>query len=173
MLTRTVYGHCEKAGPTPPWRCSRRVCPAASVFTADSHRNRRVCHAALCCTPTIYATMTIMNTFSPERMNTHTYTIAVYYFLWSSKQKTYKMKVVWNSVVKLLAKGNFKRRLVCDEFYKMRSNRLQTKLKLTPNKTRNGLSEWIHLVKVHLFHVGHMFQRSMVVVLWRAYKGAV
>jgi hypothetical protein len=79
--------------------------------------------------------------------------------------KTYNTKVVWNSVVKLLAKGNFKRRLVCDEIDKIRSNRLQMKLKLTPNETRNGWSEWIPLVKVHRFHVGHMLQRSMVVVL--------
>jgi hypothetical protein len=79
--------------------------------------------------------------------------------------KTYNMKVVWNSVVKLLAKGNFKRLLVCDEFDKTWSNRFQTKLKLTPNETQNGWSEWIPLVEVHLFHVGHMFQRTMVVVL--------
>jgi hypothetical protein len=72
--------------------------------------------------------------------------------------KTYNTKVVWNSVVKLLAQGNFKRRLLCDEFDKIRSNRFQTKLKLTPNKTRNGWSKWIPLVEVHLFHVGHMFQ---------------
>jgi hypothetical protein len=49
--------------------------------------------------------------------------------------KTYNTEVVWNSVVKLLAKGNFKRRLVCDEFDKIRSNWFQTKLKLTPNET--------------------------------------
>jgi hypothetical protein len=79
--------------------------------------------------------------------------------------KTYNTKVVWKSVVKLLAKGNFNRRLVCDEFDKIRSNRFQTKLKLTQNKTRNGWSEWIPLVEVHLFHVGHMLQRSMVMVL--------
>jgi hypothetical protein len=53
-------------------------------------------------------------------------------------EKTYNMKVVWNSVVKLLAKGNFKRRLVCYEFDKIWSNRFQTKLKLTPNETQNG-----------------------------------
>jgi hypothetical protein len=87
--------------------------------------------------------------------------------------KTYNTKVVWNSMVKLLAKGNFNRRLMCDEFDKIWSNRFQTKLKLTPNKTRNGWSEWISLVEVHLFYVGHMFQWSMVVVLWRAYEGAV
>jgi hypothetical protein len=81
------------------------------------------------------------------------------------KTKTYNTKVVWNSVVRLLAKGNFKRRLVCDEFDKIRSNRFQTNLKLTPNKTRNGWSEWIPLIEVHLFHVGHMLQRSMVVAL--------
>jgi hypothetical protein len=79
--------------------------------------------------------------------------------------KTYNTKVVWNSVVKLLAKGNFKRRLVCDEFDKIWSNWFQTKLKLTPNETRNGWSKWISLVEVHLFYVGHMFQRSMVVVI--------
>jgi hypothetical protein len=79
--------------------------------------------------------------------------------------KTYNTKVVWNSVVKLLAKGNFKRRLMCDEFDKIRSNQFQMKLKLTPNETRNGWSEWIPLVEVHLFHIGHMLQRSMVVVL--------
>jgi hypothetical protein len=33
--------------------------------------------------------------------------------------KTYNMKVVWNSVVRLLAKGNFKRWTVCDEFDKI------------------------------------------------------
>jgi hypothetical protein len=74
------------------------------------------------------------------------------------KTKTYNTKVVWNSAVKLLAKVNFIRRLVCDEFDKIWSNRLQTKLKLTPNETRNGWSEWIPLVEVHLFYVGHMFQ---------------
>jgi hypothetical protein len=79
--------------------------------------------------------------------------------------KTYNMKVVWNSVVKLLAKGSFNRRLVCNKFHKIWSNRFQTKLKLIPNKTRNGWSEWILLIEVHLFHVGHMLQRSMVVVL--------
>jgi hypothetical protein len=78
MLTKTVYGHCEEAVPTPLWHHSRGVCPAASALTADSHRNRRVCRAAPCRTSTIYATATSMNTFSPERMNTHTYTIAVY-----------------------------------------------------------------------------------------------
>jgi hypothetical protein len=55
-----------------------------------------------------------------------------------TETKNYNKKVVWNSVVKLLAKGNFKRRLMCDEFDKIQSNRLQTKLKLTPNETRNG-----------------------------------
>jgi hypothetical protein len=79
--------------------------------------------------------------------------------------KTYNTKVVWNSVVKLLAKGNFKWRLMCDEFDKIRSNQFQTKLKLTPNETQNGWSEWIPLVEVHLFRIGHMLQRSMVVVL--------
>jgi hypothetical protein len=78
MLTRTVYGHCEEAGPTPPWRRSRRVCPALLMLTADSHRNRRVCRAAPHRTRTIYATATNMNTFSPKRMNTCTYIIAVY-----------------------------------------------------------------------------------------------
>jgi hypothetical protein len=68
-------------------------------------------------------------------------------------------------MVKLLAKENFKRRLMWDKFDKIWSNRFQTKLKLTPNETQNELSEWIHLVEVHLFHVGHMFQRSMVVVV--------
>jgi hypothetical protein len=78
MLTRTVYGHCEEARPAPPWRRSRRVCPAALALTADSHQKWRVCRASPRCTPTIYATVTSMNTFSPERMNTNTYTIAVY-----------------------------------------------------------------------------------------------
>jgi hypothetical protein len=36
--------------------------------------------------------------------------------------KTYNTKVVWNYVVKLLAKENFKWRLVCDEFDKIWSN---------------------------------------------------
>jgi hypothetical protein len=79
--------------------------------------------------------------------------------------KTYNTKVVWNSVVKLLAKGNFNRRLVWDEFDKIRLNRFQTKLKLTPTETRNRWSEWIPLVEVHLFQIGHMLQLSMVVVL--------
>jgi hypothetical protein len=87
------------------------------------------------------------------------------YFLWLSKQKTYNMKVVWNSMVKLLSKENSKRRLVCDEFDQIWSNWFQTKLKLTPNETRNGWLEWIHLIEVHLFHVEHIFQRSMVVIL--------
>jgi hypothetical protein len=78
MLTRTVYGHFVEAGPMPPWRCSRRVCPAASALTGDSHQNRWVCRAAPCRTPTIYATTTSMNTFRPKRMNRHIYTIAVY-----------------------------------------------------------------------------------------------
>jgi hypothetical protein len=59
------------------WR-RRRVCPAASTLTANSHQNRRVCRTAPRCTPTIYATTTSMNTFSLERMNTHTCIIAVY-----------------------------------------------------------------------------------------------
>jgi hypothetical protein len=33
-------------------------------------------------------------------------------------KKTYNTKVVWNSVVMLLAKGNFKWRTVCDDFDK-------------------------------------------------------
>jgi hypothetical protein len=139
MLIRIVYGHCEETGPTPPWRRSRRVCPAASALTADSHRNWRVCGATPRYTPTIYATTTSMNTFSLERMNTHS--IQERYiscFLWSSKQKTYNTKVVWNSVVKLLVKENFKQRLECDKFDKIWLNRFQTKLKLTPNETRNG-----------------------------------
>jgi hypothetical protein len=55
-----------------------------------------------------------MNTFSPKRINTHTYTIAVYkrdadhIFYDHRNKRTYNTKVVWNSVVKLLAKGNFK-----------------------------------------------------------------
>jgi hypothetical protein len=172
MLTRTSYGHCEEVGPAPPWRCSRRVCPATSALTTDSHRNRRFYHVAPCRTPTIYATATSINTFSLKRINTHIYIHHCsiqercrLYFLWSSKQKTYNTKVVWNSVVKLLGKENFKRRLVCDEFDKIWSNRFQTKLKLTPNETRNGWSVWIYLVEVHLFHVGHMFQWSIVVIL--------
>jgi hypothetical protein len=70
--------------------------------------------------------------------------------------RTYNTKVVWNIMVKLLAKENFNRRLMCDEFDKIWSNQFQTKLKLTANETRNGWSEWILLVEVHLFHVGHM-----------------
>jgi hypothetical protein len=67
--------------------------------------------------------------------------------------KTYNTKVMWNSVVKLLAKKKINRRLVCNEFDKIRSNWFQTKLKLTLNETQNGWSEWISLVEVHLFHV--------------------
>jgi hypothetical protein len=78
MLTRTVYVQYEEAGLTPSWRRSRRVCPTASALTAVSHRNRRVCRAAPRRTPTIYATTMSMNTYSPKRMDTHTYTIAVY-----------------------------------------------------------------------------------------------
>jgi hypothetical protein len=74
------------------------------------------------------------------------------------KTKTYNTKVVWNNVVKLLAKGNINRQPMYDEFDKIWSNWFQTKLKLTPNETQNGWSEWIPFVKVHLFHVGHMFQ---------------
>jgi GTP-binding protein EngB required for normal cell division len=92
------------------------------------------------------------------------YTIAVYkrdadhIFYDHRNKKTYNTEVVWNSVVKLLVKGNFKQRVVCGKFDKIRSNRFQTKLKLTLNETQNGWSERIHLVEVHLFHVGHMFQ---------------
>jgi hypothetical protein len=46
------------------------------------------------------------------------------------------MKVVRNSVVKLLVKGNFKRQTVCDEFDKIWANHFQTKLKVTPNETQ-------------------------------------
>jgi hypothetical protein len=66
-----------------------------------------------------------MNTFIPERMNTHMYTIAVYkrdadhVFYDHRNKKTYNTKVVWNSVVKLLAIENFKRRLMCDKFDKI------------------------------------------------------
>jgi hypothetical protein len=59
-------------------------------------------------------------------------------FSMTIEQKTYNTKVVWNSVARLLPKGNFKRRTVCDKFDKNWSNRFQTKLKVTPNKTRNG-----------------------------------
>jgi hypothetical protein len=52
--------------------------PAASALTVGSHENRRVCRAVPCRAPTIYATATSMNTFSPQRMYTRTYTIAVY-----------------------------------------------------------------------------------------------
>jgi hypothetical protein len=48
------------------------------------------------------------------------------------------MKVVWNSVVKLLAKGNFERWTMCDKFDKIWSNQFETKLKVTPNETQNG-----------------------------------
>jgi hypothetical protein len=105
MLTRTLFGHCEDAGLTSPWRRSRRVCPAASVLTADSQRNGWVCRAAPRRTPTIYTTATSMNTFSLEKMNTHTYTIAVYkrdtdYIFYNHQnKKTYSTKVVWNSEV--------------------------------------------------------------------------
>jgi hypothetical protein len=114
MLTRTVYGHYEDVGLTPPWRRSRRVSPAASALSADSHRNRWVCRAAPCRTPTIYATATSMKTFSPKRINTHTtplqYTREIQIiFSMIIETKTYNMKVVWDSVVKLLAKWNFKR----------------------------------------------------------------
>jgi hypothetical protein len=37
--------------------------------------------------------------------------------------KTYNTKIVWTSVVKLLAKENFNRRLMCDKFDKIRLNR--------------------------------------------------
>jgi hypothetical protein len=68
-----------------------------------------------------------MNTFSPKRMNTHTYTIAVYkrdadHIFYDRRKKIYNMKVLWNSVVKLLDKGNFRRWLVCDEFDEICSN---------------------------------------------------
>jgi hypothetical protein len=59
-------------------------------------------------------------------------------FIWSLKQKTYNMKVVWNCVMKLLTKEKFKRLLVCYKFDKIWSNRFQMKLKITSNKTRNG-----------------------------------
>jgi hypothetical protein len=50
------------------------------------------------------------------------------------KPKTYNTKVVWNSVVKLLDKENFKWRLMCDKFEKNQSNRFQTKLSLHQTK---------------------------------------
>jgi hypothetical protein len=52
------------------------------------------------------------------------------------KIKTYNTKIVWNSVVKLLAKENFKRWLVCDEFDTIRSNRFQTKAYTKRNSKR-------------------------------------
>jgi hypothetical protein len=85
-------------------------------------------------------------TFSSQRMTTHRYTLLVYIremqtnFLWLLKQKTYNTKVVWNGVVKLLAKANFKRWNVCDEFDKIWLKYFQTwtrNWRFTPNKTQN------------------------------------
>jgi hypothetical protein len=114
MLTRTVYVHCEEAGPTPLWRRSRWVCPAVSTLTAVSHQNRRVYRAAPCRTPTIYAT-TKRRAWTPtvQRGWTHIGTPLHYIremqtiFSMIIETKTYNTKVVWNSVVKLLAKENF------------------------------------------------------------------
>jgi hypothetical protein len=36
-----------------------------------------------------------------------------------TETKNYNTRVVWNGAMKLLAKGNFKRRTVCDEFDKI------------------------------------------------------
>jgi hypothetical protein len=55
----------------------------------------------------------------------------------TERKKTYNAKVVWSSVVRLHAKGNFKWRTACDEF-KIWLNHFQTQLKVTPNKTRDG-----------------------------------
>jgi hypothetical protein len=72
----------------------------------------------------------------------HTYTIAVYkkdadHIFYDHRNKKLTT-FVWNSAVKLLVIGNFKRPIVCDEFDKIWSNRFQTKLKVSPNETRNG-----------------------------------
>jgi hypothetical protein len=72
-------------------------------------------------------------------------------------------------MAKLLAKGNFKRLTVCDEFNKIQSNRSQIKLKVTPNETWNWYSKLIHLVEVHLFYVEHMFKQIMVVFFLNQY----
>jgi hypothetical protein len=173
MLTRTVYVHCETVK-RPGRRCRHTVADESVLphrrsppIATETDESVAPHHAALrrsmlqrqAWTPSVQRRWTHIPT--PLQYTREMQTI----FSMIIEIKTYNTKVVWNSVVKLLAKGNFKRRLVCDEFDKIRSNRFQTKLKLTPNETRNGWSEWIPLIEVHLFHVGHMLQRSMVVVL--------
>jgi hypothetical protein len=178
MLTRTLYGHCEDVGLTPPWRRSRRFCPAASVLTVDSHRNRRVCRAAPRRTPTIYAIATSMNTFSPQRMNTHTYTIAVYkrdtdYVFYNHRNKKLTTQKLCGTVGWATRQRKFKMAARLRRIWQNSVKSVLNEMKLTPNETWNGLLEWIHLVEMHLFHVGHIFQRSMVVVIWKTYERAV
>jgi hypothetical protein len=172
MLTRTMYEHYEEAGPTPPWRRSRRVRPAASALAAGSHQNQQVCHAAPRRAPMIYATTTSMNTFSQERMNTHTYTIAVYntdanhvFYVHRNKKKLITGKLcatVWRgySPKEILndepcATNLTKFSQIC---FKQNWRLHQTKLKMD---SQNGFTS----SRCIFFYVGHMFQRTIVVVL--------
>jgi hypothetical protein len=172
ILTRTVYVHYEEAGDVVAgesvplrWR-SPPLATETNESAAPHHAaHRRSMLQRRAWTSTVQRGWIHIRT--PLQYTREMQTI----FSMIIKIKTYNMKVVWNSVMKLLAKRNFNRRLMYDKFDKIRSNRFQTKLKLTPNEIRNGWSEWILLVEVHVFHVGHIFQWFMVVVLWRAYEG--
>jgi hypothetical protein len=178
MLTRTVYGHCKEAGPMLPWLCSRQVCPAVSMLTTDSHPNRRVCRAAPCRTPTIYATATSMNIFSPKRMNTNTYTIAVYkrdidhVFYNHRNQKLTTQKLCetmwWSYSPKEILNGGS-----CVTNLTIRSNRFQIKLKLTLNETRtdsqNGFTSLRYIFFLYKTHVSTIYDCGNMKRLWKSF----
>jgi hypothetical protein len=84
----------------------------------------------------------------------------------STKRKPYNTKVVRNEEVHLLLKVNFKRLSVCNEFSKIHWKVKTQNLQFTAYKTRNRLSEWIHIIDAHLFHVQLVLVRSMVVLIW-------
>ena len=82
-----------------------------------------------------------------------------------SKQKSYNTKVVGNTEINLLVKGNFKRSTECDNLKKIVKN-IQTSvqnLEDTAHETRNRAWEWNLLIDLHIFRVQLFSNRILVV----------
>jgi hypothetical protein len=80
------------------------------------------------------------------------------------------MRIVRNSEVNLVLKGNFKRSTVCGEFGKkslkksLREHEIYN-LRLMKFETQNRLSKWINIIDTHIFHVHLICTQSMIVVI--------
>jgi hypothetical protein len=81
------------------------------------------------------------------------------------------MRIVRNSEVNLVLKGNFKRSTVCGEFriffdfFIFKREREVYNLRLMKFETQNRLSKWINIIDTHIFHVHLICTQSMIVVI--------